>query len=137
MFQVLSIQRFWTDDLNATRKARHAGNWFAGDALNATDVLDSGGVQFECLPHSSVEEVKLTWADVSGDPHYVVCSVSGGQLLRNFDGNGTPLTMADGVVANTLSFTLCANTLRVKMDVLADGGTAESLDLITYMRKLN
>ena len=45
--------------------------------------------------------------------------------------------MADGVVANTLSFTLCANTLRVKMDVLADRGTAESLDLITYMRKLN
>ena len=45
MFPVLSIQRFWTDDLNATRKARHAGNWFAGDALNATDVLDSGGVQ--------------------------------------------------------------------------------------------
>ena len=44
MFQVLSIQRFWTDDVKAVRDVRHAGSWFSGDALNATDVLDDGGV---------------------------------------------------------------------------------------------
>ena len=35
VFQVLSIQRFWRDDVVATRELRHAGSWFAGDALNA------------------------------------------------------------------------------------------------------
>jgi len=51
MFQVLSIQRFWTDDVSAVREVRHAGSWSAGDALNATDVLDSGGVdRLDCSP---------------------------------------------------------------------------------------
>ena len=69
-------------------------------------------------------------------PHNVVYSVSGDELLRDFDSNGSPLTMADRVVANSLSFTLCGNTLRATMDVLADRGTTERLDLLTYVRKL-
>jgi len=142
MFQVLSIQRFWTDDVNATREVRHAGSWFAGDALNATDVLDAGGVtRLTCTPNPAVQQVKLTWTDTSGDSHYVVYSVSGEELLRDFytndSSNGLPLTMADRVVANSVSFTLCANTLRLNMDVLADRNTTDSLDLITYVRKLN
>ena len=28
MFQVLSIQRFWTDDVKAVKEVRHAGSWF-------------------------------------------------------------------------------------------------------------
>ena len=51
MFQVLSIQRFWTDDVKAVREVRHAGSWFAGDALNATDVLDAGGDPLTCTPN--------------------------------------------------------------------------------------
>lgn len=138
MFQLLSIQRFWTDDIIATREIRHAGSWFAGDALNATDVFDAGGVdRLTCTPSPSEgQQVTLTWTDVSGTPHNVVYSVSGDELLRDFDSNGIPLTLASGVVPNTISFTLCESTLRAKMDVLADRGGTESLDLLTYIRKL-
>ena len=138
MFQVLSIQRFWTDDVKAVREVRHAGSWFAGDALNATDVLDAGGVtRLTCAPSPAVQQVTLTWTDTSGASHNVVYRVSGEELLRDFDSNGSPLTMAGRVVANSVSFTLCGNLLRAKMDVLADRGTTDSLDLLTYIRKLN
>ena len=140
MFQVLSIQRFWTDDVKATREVRHAASWFAGDALNATDVLDAvGGSRLTCSPSPSVA---LTWTDSSGDSHDAVYSVSGEELLRDYytngSSNGSPLTMANRVVANSVSFTLCdGNTLRLKMDVLPDNKATDSLDLITYVRKLN
>ena len=138
MFQVLSIQRFWTDDIRAVREIRHAGSWFSGDALNATDVLDAGGVnRLTCTPSPSVQQVTLTWTDTSGTAHNVVYSVTGDELLRDFDSNGTPLVLASGVVANSISFTLCGNTLRVNMDVQADRNTTDKLDLITYMRKLS
>ncbi|MCH7736339.1 MAG: prepilin-type N-terminal cleavage/methylation domain-containing protein [Chloroflexi bacterium] len=138
MFQVLSIQRFWTDDVRAVREVRHAGSWFSGDALNATDVLDAGGVaRLTCTPSPSVEQITLTWSDQAGTPHNVVYSVTGDELRRDFDSNGTPLVMATGVVANSISFTLCGNTLRLNMDVQADRTTTDNLDLITYLRKLS
>lgn len=138
MFQVLSIQRFWTDDVNATREVRHSGSWFAGDALNATDVLDAGGInRLTCTPSPSVEQITLTWTDTVGTTHNVVYSVTGDELRRNYDSNGSPLVMTDQVVANSISFTLCGSTLRLTMDVLADRSTTDKLDLLTYMRKLN
>lgn len=138
MFQVLSIQRFWTEDVNAVREVRHAGSWFAGDALNATDVLDAGGVtRLTCTPSPSVEQITMTWIDTSGTPHNVVYSVSGDELQRDLDGSGTPLVLADGVVANSISFTLCGNTLRLNVDVLGNRNTTDQLDLITYVRKLS
>ena len=137
LFQVLSVQRFWTDDIQATRTVRHAGSWFAGDALNATDVLDAGGVdRLTCTPSPAVPQVSLTWTDSSGAAHNVVYSVVGDAMLREYDDNGLPLTMTGGVVANSLSFTLCGNTLRATMDVVADRGTIDTLDLMTYVRKL-
>jgi len=61
MFQVLSIQRFWTDDVKAVRELRHASSWFSGDALNATDVLDAGGAtRLTCTSSPSAEQVALT-----------------------------------------------------------------------------
>jgi len=138
MFQVLSIQRFWTDDIVAVREVRHAGSWFAGDALNATEVLDAGGVtRLTCTPSPVVQQVTLTWTDLAGAPHNVIYSVTGDELRRDFDSNGTPLVMASQVVASSISFTLCGNTLRLNMDVLADRGTTDNLDLITFVRKLS
>ena len=138
MFQVLSIQRFWTDDVRAVREVRHAGSWFAGDALNATDVLDSGGVtRLTCAPNPSVQQITMTWTDTSGAPHNVVYSVVGDELQRDYDSNGSPLVMASRVVENSISFTLCGNTLRLNLDVLADRNTTDKLDLITYVRKLS
>jgi len=138
MFQVLSIQRFWTDDVKAVRDVRHAGSWFSGDALNATDVLDDGGVnRLTCTPSPAVEQVTLTWQDSSGTTHNAVYSVSGSELQRDFDNNGSPLVLATGVVANSISFTLCGNTLRLNVDVQADRNSTDNLDLITYVRKLS
>jgi prepilin-type N-terminal cleavage/methylation domain-containing protein len=138
MFQVLSIQRFWTDDVNAVREVRHAGSWFAGDALNAIDVLDDGGVtRLTCAPNPTVEQITLTWTDPVGAAHNVVYSVTGDELLRDFDSSGTPMVMATSVVADTISFTLCGSTLRLNVDVLGDRDTTDRLDLITYVRKLS
>jgi len=126
MFQVLSIQRFWTDDIVAVREVRHAGSWFAGGVTRLT-----------CTPSPVVQQVTLTWTDLAGAPHNVIYSVTGDELRRDFDSNGTPLVMASQVVASSISFTLCGNTLRLNMDVLADRGTTDNLDLITFVRKLS
>ena len=138
MFQVLSIQRFWTDDVKAVREVRHAGSWFAGDALNATDVLDAGGVtRLTCTPSPSVEQITLTWTDSAGASHDVLYSVTGDELHREFDSNGTPLVLATRVVPNSITFTLCGNILQLHLGVLADRNTTDYLDLITYVRKLS
>lgn len=59
-----------------------------------------------------------------------------GNLQRDFDDNGFPLILASGVVADSVSFTLCGSMLRLNMDIVADRNTTDNLDLITYMRKL-
>ena len=69
--------------------------------------------------------------------HTVVYSVTGGELQRDYDDNGSPLVMATGVVANSISFTLCGSLLRVILDIEADRDTTDKLDLITYMRNLS
>ena len=84
-----------------------------------------------------VQQIKLTWTDTSGAPHNVVYSVVGDELQRDYDSNGSPLVMASRVVENSISFTLCGNTLRLNLDVLADRNTTDKLDLITYVRKLS
>ena len=68
---------------------------------------------------------------------YTTLFHSGDELQRDLDSNGTPLVMATRVVANSISFTLCGNTLRLNIDVLGDRNTTDSLDLITYVRKLS
>ena len=83
-----------------------------------------------------VQQVTLKWTDTSCLGHAVEYSVTGDELRRD-NGIETPLVMATGVVANSISFTLCGNTLRVNMDVQADRNTTDKLDLITYMRKLS
>ena len=84
MFQVLSIQRFWTGDVKAIRGVQHAGSWFSGDALTATDELDpvvEGRIT--CTPVQWLERITLTWNDEGGTPHTVVYSVTGGELQRD------------------------------------------------------
>ncbi|MBT97795.1 MAG: hypothetical protein CL902_04105 [Dehalococcoidia bacterium] len=138
MFQVLSIQRFWTDDVKAVREVRHAGSWFAGDALNATEVYDAGdSTRLTCTPSPDVEQITLDWTDTSAVAHTAVYSIVGTELQRNFDSNGSPLILATGVAANTISFTLCGNTLRMNVSIQGDRSTTDDLDLITYVRKLS
>ena len=140
MFQVFGIQRYWTDDIKATRTTRHAASWFAGDALNASAVLDAGGDALPCPSDVSEEEVILEWTNASNKIISVRYLLTGEVLTREqaVDGtwNGVLLRMTDGVKTGTLGFTLCENLLRATMDVASDRDNVESLDLITFVRKL-
>ena len=135
LFRVTSLQQFWTNDVVATKNLRHAGSWFAGDALNAEDVLDSGGVaRLTCEPNPPVREITLTWSDTAGGPHTANYRVVQNRLERSFD--GTQLTMADRVVGNSLSFSLYGGSLTMLLAVEADRDATESLSLRTRVRKL-
>ena len=136
MFQVLNFQRFWKDDVVATKELRHAGSWFAGDALNAEEVLDTvAATQLTCNPSPAAEQVTLKWTDKDGvTQHSAAYSLSGDELIRNYD--GALNILARPVVAGTLDFPLCGNLLTLKMQVEADRGTNEDITLQTYIRRL-
>jgi len=135
IFRVTSIQRFWTDDMVATKSLRHIGSWFSGDALNAEDVIDSGGVlRLTCNPVAPESQVTLRWTSTDGTAHSANYAVVQDTLVRTFD--GTQITLADRVVANSVSFTLCGQFLTIAVDVDADRNTTETLNLRTQIRKL-
>ena len=135
IFRVTSIQRFWTDDMVATKSLRHIGSWFSGDALNAEDVVDSGGiVRLTCDPGSPESEVTLKWTGTDGTAHSANYAVVQDTLVRTVD--GAQITLADRVVANSVSFTLCGQFLTLAVDVDADRNTTETLSLRTHIRKL-
>ena len=136
LFQVLSFQKPWQDQVVATKELRHAGSWFAGDALNTEEVFDAGGVtKLTCDPDPAVEKVTLRWTDKDGvTKHNAVYSLTGQDLVRTYDSN--PNTVASPVVAGTLSFSLCGNLLSVKMEVEAERGTTDDIVLQTYTRRL-
>ena len=152
LFQVFGIQRYWTKDLTTTREVRHAGSWLAGDALNATEVLKvvdpldpSSDVSMDgdalCDNPETTDHVKLTWVDSVDAEHYAeyyVNTVGSVEVFfRGSDSAPLPLTLTEDVVENTITFTLCENKLRATMNVFAERGTVETLDLLTYIRKLD
>ena len=136
IFRVTSIQRFWTDDMVATKSLRHVGSWFSGDALNAEDVVDSGGVlRLTCNPVAPEREVTLKWTGTDGTAHSANYAVVQDALVRTVDGANN-ITLADQVVANSVAFTLCGKFLTLAVDVNADRNTTETLNLRTQIRKL-
>ena len=136
LFQVLSFQKPWQDKVVATKELRHAGSWFAGDALNTEEVFDADGVtRLTCDPVPPVEKVTLRWTGKDGVTiHNATYSLTGQDLIRNYDGNAN--TVASPVVLGTLSFSLCGKLLRMKMDVEAEKGTTDDILLQTYTRRL-
>ncbi len=136
-FQVLSIQKFWKDGTVATKDLRHAASWFAGDALNATDVLDAGGVnRLTCQPNPAINQVTLTWTDAVGTTQSATYNPSGTTIVREVNTSGILNVMAKNVVANSLQFSLCGNLLSMQMSVEADRENTEEITLRTYLRKL-
>ena len=141
IFQVINVRRFWADDARATFKLRHAGSWFAGDALNAEKALTAlGGSSLieDCStpPASPVSAVTLTWTDTDGVARQATYSTAAGALTRqNESGAQTPLRMI-GVVDNSVKFSLCQSMLTLELNVEADRGGTENLSLKTYLRKL-
>lgn len=134
IFQVLSFERFWQDDMAATGDLRRAGSRFAGDALNAEDAVDSLGQRVGCGPGASSSTVTLSWTDTTGSPHTATYSLSGGSLIRVFDGNQNKL--ARRVVANSLEVSLCQRMLIMDLEVKAGRNTTENIRLQTHLRKL-
>lgn len=125
LFQALSIDRFWREDVVATRELRHAGSWFASDALNAatTSLVDGA-------PPANV--VALAWTGTSGASHAATYSVSEGNLLRSFD--GVLAVLVQGVVS--ASFSLSGKVLTFDLTVAAEQGGTASMSLKTYLRML-
>ena len=142
LFQVHGIQKFWRDDAVATRELRHAGSWFAGDALNAESVLTSsppGGTPLPCAPDSPSNSVTLTWTD-SNSSHVATYTVSGKDLNRTYD--GATIRLAERVIAQSADaqntgFSLCNKLLTLYLAVDADRGDSESMSLKTLIRKLD
>jgi hypothetical protein len=125
VFQVLSIQRFWEDDVIATKELRRAGSWFSSDALNAevTDLVDGA---------PPVSGVTLSWTDTDGVDHTASYSLVGDTLLRVFD--GTAITAGRRVVS--ASFSLSEKLITLELEVQSDRGSTESMSLQTYLRQL-
>ena len=85
LFQILSLERGWRDDVVATRELRHANFIFASNALNATSTSLVSGA-------TPVSTVTLTWTDNLGGQHTAVYGVSGNSLSRTLDGVSTTLS---------------------------------------------
>jgi prepilin-type N-terminal cleavage/methylation domain-containing protein len=120
VFQVLSIQRFWQDDQIATKENRHAGSWFAGDALKttATDLAPGGAL---------VTQVTLTTDD--GDITY---SQSGDTLLRQKGSD--QIVIARDVVSVGFALSTNGKVLTFTSEALAANGNTETLSLQNYLR---
>ncbi len=123
VFQVLQSERFWEDRVLATRDLRHAGSWFAGDALSTktTNLVDGD---------PAVNTVMLT--TFAGDD--ITYSLSGQDLIRSHD-NGSVVfmnRMATGV--QTASYSLSSDVLTVTWVVLTDGTNTKTLSLNTKLR---
>ena len=125
VFQTLAIERFWRDKVVAIRELRHAGSYFAGDALNAESVslIDSS---------PPVDNVTIQWADGAGVSHTAIYSLSGGNLVRDID--GAQIIVARRIVS--VEFSLNGQTLTFDLEVQADAGDTESISLDTYLRFL-
>ena len=125
IFQVLSIQRTWRDDVVATKELRHAGSWFAGDALNATAT--------DLVPDDPpVGSVTLQWTDGAGVPRTVTYSLSGVFLERASGGD----VIAVARRVTSVGFSLAGQTLTFDLTVEAETGGTESASLQTYLRML-
>ena len=125
IFQTLSADQSWRADLMASKQARNANSWFAGDALNAqsTDLTDGG-------PPSG--SVTLSWTGTDSVPHTAQYSLTGTDLVRAFDGVWT--TVARTVVAT--GFSLSGSILTFDLEVNARQGNTESTSLQTHLRWL-
>lgn len=130
LFQVFAFQTSFQDDVVATKDLRHAGSWMAGDALNATVVLDGNGEPLVC--DQAATTASLTWSDTGGVAHTSTYRVSGTSLERDLD--GAVSTLAGQVVS--VGFSLCGKLLTLDLAVEAQLGRTETMALQTYLRKL-
>ena len=128
-FQVLSVRRGWQEQVTATRDVRHAGSWFAGDALNTvtTTLADLT---------SDNSSTTLHWTDVTDQFHSARYYLSGGSfpytLIREYDGN--PLEMSANV--ESVAFSRSGKLLTFDLVVKVTESATESRSLQTHLRNM-
>ena len=125
LFEILSLERGWRDDMVATRELRHADSLFAGDALNATTTTLVDGATPASL-------VTLSWTNNLGVPQMVTYSISAGSLVRN--SGGLSRNLSSNVAAG--SFALSGKLLTFDLQIRGKGGNAKGATLQTDMRGL-
>lgn len=131
VFQVLAIERFWRDEVVATKNLRQATSQFSGDLIN-TQSLDLADGE-------NAASVTLQWfedhdQDRSTPPisHTATYSLIGDRLIRNID--GIPVTVARDVTF--VQFSRTDRVVTLDLTVNADQGTTKSTSFDTYMRFL-
>ena len=156
ILQTLSIEKFWLDDVTATREARHSGSWLSGDVLNAEEVCRPGA-SAELAANATSTDVTLVWYDVA-DPdtlpgllcqnivnpglytlHAATYSKTGDNLLRTVLTDGVQvaqLTLSQKVSGVTFSRSGAGDVLTMTLDVNAERNTTETLILDTFLRRL-
>ena len=124
-YQAFSAERFRRDEMSAVVNTRHAGAWFASDALNAetTDLVD-GGPPAAC--------VTLTWNDRDDVGHALTYRLTDGLLIRDLD--GAQVTVARGVVS--VEFFLSDRLLTMDLEVAGELGGLRASTHQTYLRSL-
>jgi hypothetical protein len=108
-----------------TKELRHAGSWFAGDALNATTI--------DLVPDAPpVGSVSLQWTDGAGVLQTVTSGLSGTDLERASGGD----VIAVARRVTSVGFSLAGQTLILDLTVEAEMGDTESSSFQTYLRML-
>ena len=141
IFQVTNVRRYWADDALATKDLRHAGIWFAGDALNAEKALTAPGgtaLAEDCStpPASPVNAVTLTWTDTDSVSRQATYTTAAGALTRKNEGGDQTSIIIKGVVDNSVKFSLCKSMLTLELKVDADREGTETMSLKILLRKL-
>lgn len=157
IFQSLSIERFWLDDVVATREVRHAESWFAGDAMNAEEVCAAGA---ELAPGAtSISSVVLVRYEIIGsgalplglctlvvdttqyDLFTTTYTLTGTSLMRTTEKNAVgssqqTITLSKRISGADFIRSTAGDLLTVQLDVNAERGATESSSLAIFLRRL-
>ncbi|MCI0796343.1 MAG: prepilin-type N-terminal cleavage/methylation domain-containing protein [Chloroflexi bacterium] len=157
IFQSLSIERFWLDDVVATREVRHAESWFAGDAMNAEEVCAAGA---ELAPGAtSISSVLLVRYEIIGsgalplglctlvvdttqyDLFTTTYTLTGTFLTRTTEKNAVgssqqTITLSKRISGAEFTRSAAGDLITVQLDVNAERGATESSSLAIFLRRL-
>ena len=79
----------------------------------------------------------LTWIDTDGVSRQATYSTAAGALTRVNEGGEQTSIINNGVVDNSVKFSLCKSMLTLELKVEADRQGTETMSLKTYLRKLS
>ena len=157
IFQSLSIEKFWLDDVVATRQVRHAESWFAGDAMNAEEVCAFGAelapgasssgsvvlVRYETIESATLPPGSCTFAlDLAQyDLFTTTYTLTGAALTRTTEKNTVQVSQETITLSNRITRadfirSAAGDVLSIQLDVSAERGGTESSNLDTFLRRL-